>query len=261
MTTAGGAPGRSRDPGPGVVGGARPRTLASLVGLVLAAFAVVEGLLLGSGLLVTRVLAHGVVHREESAFERQVLVHRTPLLDHLTRGGTVLGATTTVLALTAVGCAVLAVRGHGARLPAFLVLAVAGETVLFVLASLVLHRLRPPIPHLDPAPPTSSFPSGHTAATVALWGGLALGLARTRPGGRLRALTAATAVLLPLFVLTSRLYRGMHWPTDVIASVLFTTTWLVLLRAVLLPPPPRTATADSAAGDADGRPASPGAPR
>ena len=172
------------DPRLGVVAGARPRGLPALAGLVLAAFALVEGGLLLLGLLVTRVLSHTVVHREEGAFEREVLAHRTPLLDTLTRSGTVLGATRTVVALTAVGCVLLAVRGHGPRLPAFLVLAVAGETVLFVLASLVLHRVRPPIPHLDPAPPTSSFPSGHTAATVALWGGLALGLARTRPGHR-----------------------------------------------------------------------------
>lgn len=224
----------------------------------MAALALVEALLLGLGLLVTRVLAHGVVHDEENAFEREVLAHRGPLLDHLTRGGTVLGATTTVLALTAAGCVVLAVRGHGPRLPAFLVLAVAGETLLFVLASLVLHRLRPPIPHLDPAPPTSSFPSGHTAATVALWGGLALGLARTRPGSRLRALTTASAVLLPLFVLASRLYRGMHWPTDVIASVLFATTWLLLLRAVLLPAPPGTPGPDGEARDAPASSLEPG---
>ena len=219
-----------------MVAGARPSTLGRLAALVLAAFGVVEGALLALGLLVTHVLARGAVHREEAAFERQVLAHRTPLLDHLTQGGTVLGATTTVIALTAVGCVVLAVRGHGPRLPTFLVLAVAGETVLFVLASLVLHRVRPPIPHLDPAPLTSSFPSGHTAATVALWGGLALGLARTRPGHRLRVVTTGAAVLLPLLVLASRLYRGMHWPTDVIASVLFTTVWLLLLRAVLLSP-------------------------
>lgn len=244
----------SRRRGRGVVAGARPRTLATLVALVLAALAVVESLLLALGLLVTRVLGHGPVHRGEAGFERAVLAHRTRLLDHLTRGGTFLGATTTVIALTAVGCVVLAVRGHGPRLPAFLVLAVAGETVLFVLASLVLHRMRPAIPHLDPAPPTSSFPSGHTAASVALWGGLALGLARTRPGSRLRAVTAAAAVLLPLFVLSSRLYRGMHWPTDVIASLLFTMTWLLLLRAVLLPPPPPPPLQAAAgrAGDAPG---------
>jgi len=250
-------PARRGHAGPGVVTGARPSTLGSLAALVLAAFAVVEAALLTLGLLVTRVLAHGVVHREEAAFEREVLAHRTPLLDHLTYAGTIFGATSTVIALTAVGCVVLAVSGHGPRLPTFLVLAVAGETVLFVLASLVLHRVRPPIPHLDPAPPTSSCPPGHTAATVALWGGLALGRAGTRRGNRLRALTTVAAVLVPLFVLTSQLYRGMHWPTDVVASVLFTTAWLLLLllRAVL--PPPRMTRSDGDAAPRSGPPRPP----
>jgi undecaprenyl-diphosphatase len=44
------------------------------------------------------------------------------------------------------------------------------------------------------------------------------------------------AVGLAAFVLYSRLYRGMHWPTDVAASVVYTVTWLLLLRAILLPP-------------------------
>ncbi len=221
---------------PGVVAGARPRTAPAVVGLVLGAFVVVELVLLGLGLLVTRVLAHSALHRDELAFEHDVVVHRTPWWNHVTGFGTLLGGTETVIALTAVGCVVLAFRGHGPRLPAFLAIAVAGETTLFVLASIVIHRLRPPIPHLDGAPPTSSFPSGHTAATVALWCGLALGLARTHPGHRLRALSWVLAVVLPVFVLTSRLYRGMHWPTDVASSVVFTLLWLLLLRAVLLPP-------------------------
>jgi len=43
------------------------------------------------------------------------------------------------------------------------------------------------------------------------------------------------AVVVPLVVLLSRLYRGMHWPTDVAASVVFALVWLLLLRAALLP--------------------------
>jgi membrane-associated phospholipid phosphatase len=219
----------------GVVAGARPRTLPQLIGLVLVAFVAVELALLGLGLLVTRVLAHSSLHREEIAFEDAVVVHRTPFWNDVTAYGTVLGATETIIALTAVGCLLLAWRGHGPRLPAFLALAVAGETTLFVLASTVLDRLRPAIPHLDGAPPTSSFPSGHTAATTALWCGLALGLARTHPRHPLRVLSWFLALVLPAFVLVSRLYRGMHWPTDVTASVVFVLVWLLLLRAILLP--------------------------
>jgi undecaprenyl-diphosphatase len=60
-------------------------------------------------------------------------------------------------------------------------------------------------------------------------------MSRTRPGHPLRALGWAVAVALPAVVLVSRLYRGMHWPTDVAASIVFTVVWLLLLRAVLLP--------------------------
>ena len=220
----------------GVVEGARPRTLPAVIALVLGAFVLVEAVLLALGLLVTRVLAHSALHRDEIAFEHAVEAHRTPWWNQVTGFGTVLGATETVIALTAVGCVVLAWRGHGPRLPVFLALAVAGETALFLLASLVIDRLRPGIPHLDGAPPTSSFPSGHTAATIALSCGLALGLARTHPGHPWRVLSWVLAVAVPTFVLASRLYRGMHWPTDVAASVVFTLLWLFLLRAVLLPP-------------------------
>jgi membrane-associated phospholipid phosphatase len=222
--------------GSGVLDGSRPRTLPRLVGLVLAAFVLVEALLLGLGMLVTRALDGGPLHRQEVAFERTLLEHRTPLWNEVTHYGSVLGATGTIVVLTAVGCLLLAWRGHGPRLPAFLAVAVAGETALFLLASMAVDRVRPMIPQLDVAPPTSSFPSGHTAATIALTCGLALGLARTHPRHRLRALIWFLAVTLPLVVLLSRLYRGMHWPTDVAASVLYTVIWLLLLRGILLPP-------------------------
>ena len=219
----------------GVLAGARTPRLARLVGLVLVAFAAVEALLLGLGLLVTRGLEETALARQELAVARELEDSRTPLWDQVTLAGSVLGSTVTVIALTAAGCLLLAWRGQGPRLPAFLAVAVAGESALFLLASLVVDRLRPPVEQLDAAPPTSSFPSGHTAATIALGVGLALALARTHPRHRLRALTWGVAVVVAAFVLFSRLYRGMHWPTDVAASVVFTVAWLLLLRAVLLP--------------------------
>jgi membrane-associated phospholipid phosphatase len=227
------APAEQRD---GVVAGARARGLPRLVALVVTAFVAVEALLVGLGLLVTRVLDGTGLHREEVELVRAVPAARTPAWDVVTAWGTVLGSTGVVIAVTAAGCVLLLRRGHGPRLPAFLALAVAGETGLFLLAALVIDRDRPPIEQLDLAPPTSSFPSGHTAATLALACGLALGLARTRPGHRLIGAIWVFAVVSASFVTGTRLYRGMHWPTDLAASVVFVVVWLVLLRAILLPP-------------------------
>jgi undecaprenyl-diphosphatase len=220
----------------GVVEGARTRRLPRLIVLVLTAFVAVEALLLAMGLLVTRALDDTGLHQEEVEFERAVLGIRTPTWNGITTWGTVLGSTGVVVAATAAGCLLLVRRGQGPRLPAFLALAVGGETALFLLAALVIDRERPPISQLDVAPPTSSFPSGHTAATLALVCGLALGLARIRPGHRLIALTWVLGLGFAAFVMASRLYRGMHWPTDVGASVVFVVVWLFLLRAILLPP-------------------------
>lgn len=220
----------------GVLAGARVGRLPRLVALVLAAFVAVEALLLGLGFLVTRGLEDTDLHAEELEFERAVLEARTPTWDRITTWGTVLGSTWVVIGATAVGCLLLMRRGQGPRLPAFLALAVAGETALFLVAALVVDRDRPPIPQLDMAPPTSSFPSGHTAATLTLGCGLALGLARTRPGHRLLAAIWAFALAFASFVMVTRLYRGMHWPTDLAASVVLAVVWVFLLRAVLLPP-------------------------
>ena len=57
-------------------------------------------------------------------------------------------------------------------------------------------------------------------------------LYRTR---KILVIGAVLATLYAGFVLASRLYRGMHWPTDVGASILFASAWLLSLRAILLP--------------------------
>ncbi|MGZ4149633.1 MAG: phosphatase PAP2 family protein, partial [Actinomycetota bacterium] len=79
---------------------------------------------------------------------------------------------------------------------------------------------RPAVPRLDATPVTSSYPSGPTAAALTLYVGLALVVwSLTRPAA-IRAAVWIVAVALPVFVGLSRLYRGMHHLTDVLASVL-----------------------------------------
>lgn len=92
--------------------------------------------------------------------------------------------------------------------------AVALETAVFVAGSALVGRPRPDVPQLDKAAFTSSFPSGHTAATTALHLSVVRMVRRHgRPGTR--QIVPAVCAAIPPLVAFSRVYRGMHHPSDV----------------------------------------------
>jgi len=103
---------------------------------------------------------------------------------------------------------------------AFLVTALAVEVSVFLITTVLVARPRPTVPQLEPAPPTSSFPSGHTAAAIALYVGLAMLLSPHVRSTGLKVLIWAVAISFPVFVAVSRVYAGMHHVTDVLASVI-----------------------------------------
>jgi membrane-associated phospholipid phosphatase len=116
----------------------------------------------------------------------------------------------------------------------FLTAAIVGEVLIFIATTLVIHRHRPPVHRLDVVPPTSSYPSGHTAASIVLYAGLALIALRTSTRRWLRVVAVWAAVVIPIGVAFSRLYRGMHYPTDVLGSLLLAFLWLTVTVSVVL---------------------------
>ena len=172
--------------------------------------------------------------RWDASVNRNLAAHRHQPWTEITHLATFLAETLTVIAVGLVAFVLLRLGFKRWREPLFLAIAVVGEVTIFVSTTLLVDRARPPVKHLDGAPPTSSFPSGHTAASVALYGGLAVLAWRAGAAVWLRTLATAAAVLVPIVVAVSRMYRGMHYPTDVIAGALLACCWLAVVSTVVL---------------------------
>ncbi len=102
----------------------------------------------------------------------------------------------------------------------FLGLALSLELTAFLTVNYLVGRPRPDVPRLGALPSTSSFPSGHTAATIAFYGGLAV-LLNARVRSRVAGLVCWAVVFLTTTAIgVARVYRGMHHPSDVIVGAL-----------------------------------------
>ena len=136
-------------------------------------YVVMTAFLVALGLLLTKVLLDGPVGRWDYALDRWFFVHREATFDAITEWGSMLGDTMAVVGIAAVAVVILAIGRHWAHI-AFLLGALVIEVSTFVTTTFIIDRERPTVPHLDPGPPTSSFPSGHVAASIVLYVGLAL---------------------------------------------------------------------------------------
>jgi membrane-associated phospholipid phosphatase len=188
-----------------------------------------------AGALLAKLPSREALLRADTGVDRWLAAHRTRDLDTTTHLVTDLSETITITALAVLTVAGTALAWRRWREPMLVAAAVTGEVVIFLVITLLVDRPRPPVAHLDAAPPTSSFPSGHTAAAVALYGSWAvIAWQRTR-SLLLRGLLTLLAVVIPVAVGLARMYRGMHFPTDVLAGAALGASWLGLsVRAVRL---------------------------
>jgi len=122
-------------------------------------------------------------------------------------------------------------------------IAISLQATIFVTVSAAIGRPRPDVPHLDPAPPTSSYPSGHVGASVALYTSLAI-MATTIERTWLRRTVIGVCSVIPILVAYARLYRGMHHLSDVIVGAINGLACAGLAAGCLVHPPGETTETD-----------------
>ena len=114
-----------------------------------------------------------------------------------------------------------------------LVAATLGGMVLDNLLKIGFNRPRPKIFEWGTYAVSSSFPSGHAMSSVIVYGTVAYLAARLQRNVASRILTMAFAAFMIVAICASRLYLGVHYPSDVLAGVVIGLAWAAFCMAVL----------------------------
>jgi undecaprenyl-diphosphatase len=199
--------------------------------LVVVAWAVLAGCLMGAGAIVTH---SGGVQRFDARVTTMVVAHRSEGLDVVMKAVTWLGSW---VALVVVGTTLVALVLRRRLSPGWLLVALVlwgGTQGAVTLAKNVVQRPRPP-EHLRLVSAHGwSWPSGHTAIAALVFAVLAaeVWLVTQRPVPR--GVVTVAAIVAVVAVGFSRIELGVHWTTDVLASAVFTAAWLSVAAVLLL---------------------------
>lgn len=190
----------------------------------LTAFAVSLICLIGFGWI-----AYDVKHDHLSAFDdffiRHIQGQENPSLTQVMKAFTFIGTTKPVILILLVVIVILIAAKRLWMESFFLIWVMLGQKLLNEAAKNLFQRERPAIHRLIEET-GYSFPSGHAMTSICLYGALAYviwGLTRSESA---RLLSAIVAALLILTIGCSRIYLGVHYPSDILGGYLLGASWL-----------------------------------
>lgn len=203
---------------------------------LLAAIATVSGLILAF-----LQIADEMIEGEMEAFDRAILmVFRDPTnvdstigpawVHEMVRDITALGSFA-LLGLIVLAVCTYLVLARMRTEALLIVISVMGGTVMSTLLKLGYNRPRPDLVAMS-TQFTSSFPSGHAMLSAVTFLTLGTLLARIAPTRSLRIFSVGAAVFLTLLIGMSRLYMGVHYPSDVLAGWCVGAAWALLCSVV-----------------------------
>jgi membrane-associated phospholipid phosphatase len=202
-------------------GSSRPTPKEAARGLLLRAIApgiLVWLVIVGFGELLRGPLKP--LNHTESGLNADLARDRTARWNTITMVWSHVGNTEIVIGVCVLAVALLWWRTREWWVAIIPAIAISLQATIFVIATAIIGRPRPEVPKLDPAPPTSSYPSGHVGASTALYLSLALIAASRIERPWLRRLVVVLCAVIPFLVAYARLYRGMHHLSDVLIGAL-----------------------------------------
>ena len=198
---------------------------------------IVGGLVLAVGgiLLFVNVAAEvreGDTQAFDDAVLRWVAQHQDPELGRIALEITTLANGSTVVAVVIIAALFLWLTQHRYSAALLLVTTVT-EIVINTLLKTYFDRPRPQLFTWGDQVVTSSFPSGHSMSAAAVYFTVAYLAARLQRRRRHRLLVLAVALVLVLAIGASRMYLGVHYPSDVAAGMTMGLAWAAFCMAVL----------------------------
>ena len=150
--------------------------------------------------------------------------HRVEWIERSLLEITALGTGLVVMMIVVIAALFLIATQH--RFSAFLLLvASAGGIVLNAVLKSSFDRPRPQLFEWLTEPSSSSFPSGHAMSSAIVYFTVAYLIARLEKRRWMRAITIVSSLLLVLLISVSRLYLGVHYPSDVLAGMVIGLAW------------------------------------
>lgn len=167
--------------------------------------------------LLQDVLAHEAAVHLDPGITAYAVAHRDAVLNGVMRAVTWLGSNAVMIPVCIAVGAVTLRRARGLARSLAPLISLLSAFVLYNVVKAAVERPRPPLSiHLVTAS-GFAFPSGHAAASAAVWGAVAIGLSAGRSTRVKVAVWSAAGVIVGLVGL-SRIYLGVHWSTDVLAG-------------------------------------------
>lgn len=142
---------------------------------------------------------------------------RVGVLDTLATQGSAVSDTWTVIGVL-IGAVIILLATRRVRCAAVLVIGIGVELTTFLIVGTIIARPRPDVQVLHNVPSTASFPSGHVAGAFVLYGSLTLVARAIAPPGRVPMAIWLVPIAVACLVGWSRVYEGVHHPTDVVAG-------------------------------------------